>query len=75
MAADLADHLQSSLGSSFTIVRELGGGGMSYAFVAAIWANADPQQLKDGAQEAVEALKRLDADGRLRAQLGSANKP
>jgi eukaryotic-like serine/threonine-protein kinase len=34
MAADLADQLQTSLGSSYSIVRELGGGGMSRVFLA-----------------------------------------
>src|SRR5262245_54436671 len=34
MSADLAEQLQTSLGSSYTIVRELGGGGMSRVFLA-----------------------------------------
>jgi hypothetical protein len=34
MAADLAEQLQTSLGSSYTIVHELGGGGMSRVFLA-----------------------------------------
>jgi serine/threonine protein kinase len=34
MPADLAEQLQTSLGSSYTIVRELGGGGMSRVFLA-----------------------------------------
>jgi hypothetical protein len=41
----------------------------AYAYVAAIWVNAEPQQLKDAVRESNDALKRLDADGRLRAQL------
>jgi serine/threonine-protein kinase len=41
----------------------------AYAYVATIWAKAEAQQLKDGAKEASDALKRLDADGKLRAQL------
>ena len=32
--ADIRDTLQASLGSTFTIERELGGGGMSRVFVA-----------------------------------------
>ncbi len=34
MAVELAEQLQASLGSSFTIGRELGGGGMSRVFLA-----------------------------------------
>ena len=34
MAAELAEQLQTSLGSAYTIVRELGGGGMSRVFLA-----------------------------------------
>src|SRR5262249_51809747 len=34
MTPDLAEQLQASLGSSYTIVRELGGGGMSRVFLA-----------------------------------------
>ena len=34
MAAELAEQLQKSLGSAYTIVRELGGGGMSRVFLA-----------------------------------------
>jgi predicted ATPase/tRNA A-37 threonylcarbamoyl transferase component Bud32 len=34
MTSELADRLQSSLGSSYRIERELGGGGMSQVFVA-----------------------------------------
>jgi serine/threonine-protein kinase len=34
MSADLAEQLQSSLGATYTIVRELGGGGMSRVFLA-----------------------------------------
>ena len=34
MVAELAERLQKSLGSSYTIVRELGGGGMSRVFLA-----------------------------------------
>jgi serine/threonine-protein kinase len=41
----------------------------AYAFVAAAWRNADAGPLRDGAKEATDALKRLDSDGRVRAQL------
>jgi predicted ATPase len=34
MVSELREHLQSSLGDSYKIERELGGGGMSYVFVA-----------------------------------------
>lgn len=34
MTSELTDRLQASLGSSYRIERELGGGGMSYVFVA-----------------------------------------
>jgi len=41
----------------------------AYSFVAAIWRNADPGPLRDGAKEARDALQRLDSDGKMRAQL------
>jgi len=44
----------------------------SYAFVAADWQNTDNDQLKSAVKESRDALKRLDSDGRVRAQL-SAN--
>lgn len=44
----------------------------SYAFVAAEWQNTDNDQLKNAVKESRDALKRLDSDGRVRAQL-SAN--
>ena len=34
MSGDVRDQLQSSLGSAYTLERELGGGGMSRVFVA-----------------------------------------
>ena len=34
MASDLRDQLQTTLGESYTLERELGGGGMSRVFVA-----------------------------------------
>jgi eukaryotic-like serine/threonine-protein kinase len=47
----------------------------AFSYVAAIWAKAEPKQLKDAVKEANDALKRLDSDGRLRAQLGGPTKP
>jgi eukaryotic-like serine/threonine-protein kinase len=47
----------------------------AYSFVAAVWANAEHPSLQAGAKEAADALKRLDSDGRLRAQLGTPTKP
>jgi tetratricopeptide (TPR) repeat protein len=47
----------------------------AYAFVSAAWRNADAPQLRDAAKEARDALQRLDADGRVRAQLTSGAKP
>jgi tRNA A-37 threonylcarbamoyl transferase component Bud32 len=41
----------------------------SYARVADLWQNADAQQLRDARDEARAALQRLDADGRMRAEL------
>src|SRR5580765_797074 len=46
----------------------------AYSFVAAIWQNADARPLRDAVKEANDALKRLDSDGRLRAQLAGAPK-
>ena len=46
----------------------------AYTFVATVWQNADPGPLRDAAKEASDALKRLDSDGRLRAQLVSGAK-
>ncbi|MEP6491440.1 MAG: serine/threonine-protein kinase [bacterium] len=47
----------------------------AYSYVAAVWRNTDSQQLRDGAKEANDALKRLDSDGRVRAQLVPGGKP
>ena len=46
----------------------------AYSFVADMWQNADAKPLRDGVKEANDALKRLDSDGRLRAQLAGASK-
>jgi len=47
----------------------------AYAYVAAVWRNTDSPQLRDGVKEATDALKRLDSDGRVRAQLVPGAKP
>jgi hypothetical protein len=41
----------------------------AYAFVANAWAHTDSEQLRNGVKESRDALARLDADGKLRAQL------
>jgi tetratricopeptide (TPR) repeat protein len=41
----------------------------AYSYVASVWRGAESPQLRDGAKEAADALKRLDSDGRVRAQL------
>jgi hypothetical protein len=46
----------------------------SYSYVAEAWRNAEPQQLKDAVVEARTALQRLDADGRVRAELKAGRK-
>jgi serine/threonine-protein kinase len=47
----------------------------AYSYVAAVWRNAESAPLRDGAREASNALKRLDSDGHLRAQLVQSAKP
>jgi tRNA A-37 threonylcarbamoyl transferase component Bud32/tetratricopeptide (TPR) repeat protein len=47
----------------------------AYSYVASVWRSADSPQLRDGAKEATDALKRLDGDGRVRAQLVPGTKP
>jgi eukaryotic-like serine/threonine-protein kinase len=44
----------------------------AYAYVAALWRNAGVSQLRSAAKEASDALKRLDSDGHVRAQLGTS---
>jgi len=46
----------------------------AYAFVADMWQNTDYKQLRDAVKEANDALKRLDSDGRMRAQLAGGPK-
>jgi eukaryotic-like serine/threonine-protein kinase len=43
----------------------------AYAYVAAAWQNTDSEQLKNAVKESRDALKRLDSDGRVRAQLAN----
>jgi hypothetical protein len=40
-----------------------------YAYVANAWAHTDSEQLRNAVRESRDALARLDADGKLRAQL------
>ena len=44
----------------------------AYAYVASAWQNTDNEQLKNAVKESRDALKRLDSDGRVRAQLGES---
>jgi len=46
----------------------------AFSFVADMWQNADAKQLHDAVKEANDALKRLDSDGRMRAQLAGTPK-
>ena len=41
----------------------------AYAYVANAWAHTDSEQLRNAMRESRAALARLDADGKLRAQL------
>ena len=41
----------------------------AYAYVANAWAHTDSEQLRNAVRESRDALARLDADGKLRAQL------
>jgi hypothetical protein len=40
-----------------------------YSHVAELWLNTDSPLLRDARDEARAALQRLDADGRMRAEL------
>jgi len=46
----------------------------AYSFVADMWQNTDSKQLRGAVKEANDALKRLDSDGRMRAQLAGLPK-
>jgi serine/threonine-protein kinase len=41
----------------------------AYSFVAGAWQNSESEQLQNAVRESRAALKRLDSDGRVRAQL------
>jgi serine/threonine-protein kinase len=43
----------------------------AYAYVADVWAHAEAPALREAAKEARDALGRLDADGRMRKELGT----
>lgn len=43
----------------------------AYAYVANAWQNTDNEQLKNAVKESRDALRRLDSDGRVRAQLAN----
>jgi hypothetical protein len=84
-ALDLLERHTSITGLVFT-ARELERGRLAekigdrtravdaYSFVADMWQNADAKPLRDAVREANDALKRLDADGRMRAQLAGSPK-
>ncbi|MEO8335770.1 MAG: serine/threonine-protein kinase [bacterium] len=46
----------------------------AYAYVTAVWRNAEPEPLRDAVKEARTALGRLDADGRMRAALSGGQR-
>ena len=48
MSDSLGEKLQSSLGSAYTITRELGGGGMTTALTVNCWGSGRYGQLGDG---------------------------
>jgi hypothetical protein len=39
---ELREQLESALGTTYVLERELGGGGMSRVFGVDLWKNADP---------------------------------
>ena len=47
----------------------------AFWYVANVWKNTDSPQLRDAVKEANDALRRLDSDGRMRAQLGREARP
>jgi eukaryotic-like serine/threonine-protein kinase len=79
--ADLIQELSSALGSTYRIERELGGGGMSRVFQADDIALGRSVVIKvlhpelaagvNAERESRDALSRLDADGKLRAQIAA----
>jgi TolB-like protein/tRNA A-37 threonylcarbamoyl transferase component Bud32/Flp pilus assembly protein TadD len=72
---DLRDQLQSSLGSAYTLERELGGGGMSRVWVATETALGRQVVVKVIAPELTEGLsaERFTREVRLAARLQQAN--
>ncbi len=46
----------------------------AYAYVADAWSTTDAPPLRDAVKEATTALRRLDADGRMRAALGAGGR-
>ena len=75
MTADLRDRLQAALGASYTLERELGGGGMSRVWVATETALGRQVVVKVIAPELSEGLsaERFTREVRLAARLQQAN--
>jgi TolB-like protein/Tfp pilus assembly protein PilF/tRNA A-37 threonylcarbamoyl transferase component Bud32 len=75
VTSDLRDQLQGALGASYTIDRELGGGGMSRVFVADEEALGRKVVVKVVAPELAEglSLERFAREVRLAARLQHAN--
>jgi len=75
MSPDLRTHLEASLGGSYTIERELGGGGMSRVFVAVDRALGRRVVIKVLSPElaAEVSSKRFEREIRLAASLQQAN--
>ena len=75
MATDLRAQLQSTLGSAYTLERELGGGGMSRVFVADDVAHGRKVVVKVVAPELVEgvSVERFTREVKLAARLQQAN--
>ena len=73
--SDLRDQLQASLGSAYTLERELGGGGMSRVWVATETALGRQVVVKVIAPELTEGLsaERFTREVRLAARLQQAN--
>jgi len=75
MTADLRSQLQSTLGSTYSIERELGGGGMSRVFVARDESLGRDVVVKIIAPESAEGLsaERFAREVKLAARLQQAN--
>ncbi|MBA2685397.1 MAG: protein kinase, partial [Gemmatimonadaceae bacterium] len=71
MTSDLRDQLQSTLGSSYTLERELGGGGMSRVFAATETALGRQVVVKVLSPEMAEgvSVERFKREIQLAAQL------